>query len=188
MSSSVGTSPGSTGRQPRDIADRDKRRAAEIGRAGFLSETREAIAEIRSRPVTRVPGTLGAIGEMVRKNIVAEIERGATPIRVTDESGKEITVGALRGDKYTGRSEYEAIARETRGTQPIQISGGQARQPRQEGGETPTLITPEVTPEVTPEIVPDDLMGGAERGRRRTSRAGPGGTLATGTGFLYTSK
>ena len=188
MSSSVGTSPGSTGRQPRDIADRDKRRAAEIGRAGFLSETREAIAEIRSRPITRVPGTLGAIGEMVRENIVAEIERGATPIRVTDESGKKITVGALRGDKYTGRSEYEAIARETRGTQPIQISGGQARQPRQEGGETPTLITPQVTPEVTPEIVPDDLMGSAERGRRRTSRAGPGGTLATGTGFLYTSK
>lgn len=188
MSSSVGTSPGSTGRQPRDIADRDKRRAAEIGRAGFLSETREAIAEIRSRPVTRVPGTLGAIGEMVRENIVAEIERGATPIRVTDESGKKITVGALRGEKYTGRSEYEAIARETRGTQPIQISGGQARQLRQEGGETPTLITPEVTPEVTPEIVPDDLMGGAERGRRRTSRVGPGGTLVTGGGVLYTSK
>jgi hypothetical protein len=187
MSSSVGVSPGATGRQPRDIADPDKRRAAELDRAKFLSETREAIAEIRSRPVTAVPGTLGAIGEMVRENIVAEIEKGATPIRVTDESGKKITVGALRGEKYTGRSEYEAIARETGGTAPIQISEVQARQPIQEREETPTLITPEVTPEVTP--VADavgGLMGEDELGRgRRTKRAGGAGTLLEGGGFLY---
>ena len=186
MSSSVGVSPGATGRQPRDIADPDKRRAAELDRAKFLSETREAIAEIRSRPATKLPGKLGAIGEMVRENIVAEIEKGATPIRVTDESGKKITVGALRGEKYTGRSEYEAIARETGGTAPIQISEVQARQPTQEREETPTLITPEVTPEVTPEILPDGTLAEEGRGRRRrTTRAGAAGTLLEGGGVLY---
>lgn len=186
MSSSVGVSPGATGRQPRNIADPDKRRAAELDRAKFLSETREAIAEIRSRPVTAVPGTLGAIGEMARENIVAEIEKGATPIRVTDESGKKVTVGALRGEKYTGRSEYEAIARETGGTAPIQISEVQARQPTQEREETPTLITPEVTPEVTPEILPDGTLVEEGRGRRRrTTRAGAAGTLLEGGGVLY---
>ena len=185
MSSSVGVSPGGTGRQPRDIADPDKRRAAEIDRAKFLSETREAIAEIRSRPVTAMPGTLGAIGEMARENIVAEIEKGATPIRVTDESGKKITVGALRGEKYTGRSEYEAIARETGGTAPIQISEVQARQSTQEREETPTLITPEVTPEVTPEADAVMLGEGGETRRRRAKRAGAAGTLLEGGGVLY---
>lgn len=193
MSSSVGVSPGSTGRQPRDIADPDKRRAAEIERAQALSETAAergaAISEVRARGERALPGTLGAIGTMVRENIISELEKGGRPVQVTDESGKKVTVGALRGEKYTGRSEYADIAREAGpgGTITTTLEEVAARQPRQER-EEPTLITPEVTPEVTP--VADAtvaLMGEPElgRGRRGPKRPGAGGTLLDGGGVLY---
>ena len=192
MSSSVGVSPGGTGRQPRDIADPDKRRAAEIERAQALSETAAergaAISEVRARGERTLPGTLGAIGTMVRENIISELEKGGRPVQVTDQSGKKVTVGALRGEKYTGRSEYADIAREAGpgGTIVTTLAEVQARQPTQERDETPTIITPEVTPEVTPEALPDGMLAGEGRSRRRrTTRAGAAGTLLEGGGVLY---
>jgi hypothetical protein len=124
---------------------------------------------------------------MVRENIISELEKGGRPVQVTDQSGKKVTVGALRGEKYTGRSEYADIAREAGpgGTIVTTLAEVQERQPTQEREETPTIITPEVTPEVTPEADAVMLGEGEKTRRRRAKRAGAAGTLLEGGGVLY---
>ena len=129
MSESVGVSPGSSGRQPKPITDPDKRRAAELERGQALSETAEArgaaIAEVRNRK--GMPGTLGGIGGLVRRNIASALERGARPVQIKSDSGKTITVGALEKDgTYTGRTDYRDIAREAPGSGTIMTSFAEA--------------------------------------------------------------
>ena len=158
-----------------------------------------AIGELRGRlgDPALIPGTAGALVSAIGKKSleaqIAELQAGARPVQIKTDKGETLTVGTVRDGKYTGRAEYRDIALADKGTGAVQTSlqasmGQQERARANEGPEPePTIITPEVTPEVTPEIVPDDLMGGAERGRRRISRAGPGGTLTAGGGVLYAS-
>lgn len=197
MSESVGVSPGSSGRQPKPITDPDKRRAAELERGQALSETAEArgaaIAEVRNR--TGMPGTLGAIGGLVRRNIASALERGARPVQIKSDSGKTITVGALEKDgTYTGRTDYRDIAREAPGSGTIMTSFAEAlkRRPAEERDDPAPSPEPEIQPP-SPEEIPEGFEYDAATnelietatGRRRRFMRRRGGTLAQGGGVLY---
>ena len=197
MSESVGVSPGSSGRQPKPITDPDKRRAAELERGQALSETAEArgaaIAEVRNR--TGMPGTLGAIGGLVRRNIASALERGARPVQIKSDSGKTITVGALEKDgTYTGRTDYRDIAREAPGSGTIMTSFAEAlkRRPTEERDDpAPSPETQPPSPEEIPEgfeydAATNELIETAT-GRRRRFMRRRGGTLTEGGGGLYES-
>jgi len=199
MSESVGVSPGSSGRQTKRITDPDKRRAAELERGQALSETAEgrgaAIAEVRNRK--GMPGTLGMIGGLVRRNIASALERGARPVQIKSDSGKTITVGALEKDgTYTGRTDYRDIAREAPGSGTIMTSFAEAlkRRPTEERDDPAPSPEPEIQPP-SPEEIPEGFEYDAATnelietatGRRRRFMRRRGGTLTQGGGVLYES-
>jgi hypothetical protein len=79
---------------------------------------------------------------------------------VTDPSGRIMgTVG--EGGAYTGRTDFK----------PTTIMAAGEPEPVRAD------VTPEITPEITPEVtaLADETVLG--RGRRRTKRAGPAGTM-----------
>lgn len=188
MSESVGVSPGPSGREPAKPA------GGSIAEVRARDRQREAaIAEVRSREA--IPGTLGAIGSMVRKNIVSALERGARPVQVSSRSGKLITVGALESDgTYTGRSEYRDIAREAPGGGTIMTSAaeGAARMRAEDTDER--APEPEIQPP-SPEEIPEGFEYDAatnelietSTGRRTRFQRRRGGTLTEGGGVLYSS-
>lgn len=211
----AGTRPGeegrytlpSTGTIKTTTMDPDKLQAKRQERAAAISERgggvaaertyeREAsLAELRGRLDTQPPGIIGAIGRISLERQIADLEKGATPVKIETPSGDFLTVGTVTKEgTYTGRSEYGDIAREAAkaGTAApfieTSLTVAQERQAAiraEEGEEAPTLITPEVTPEVTPEA--DAVMLGEteKTRRRRAKRAGAAGTLLEGGGVLY---
>ena len=192
MSESVGVSPGPSGREPAKPA------GGSIAEVRARDRQREAaIAEVRSREA--IPGTLGAIGSMVRKNIVSALERGARPVQVSSRSGKLITVGALESDgTYTGRSEYRDIAREAPGGGTIMTSameGFQRERAKEKArGDDERAPEPEIQPP-SPEEIPEGFEYDAatnelietSTGRRTRFQRRRGGTLTEGGGVLYSS-
>lgn len=189
MSESVGVSPGPSGREPAKPA------GGSIAEVRARDRQREAaIAEVRGRDENAMlPSTLGAIGSMVRKNIVSALERGARPVQVRSRSGKLITVGALESDgTYTGRSQYRDIAREAPGGGTIMTSAaeGFARMRAEDTDER--APEPEIQPP-SPEEIPEGFEYDAatnelietSTGRRTRFQRRRGGSLMEGGGVLY---
>ena len=202
MSSSVGVSPGGGSRQPTKITE-GSIGAAEASRfrqagAARQKEREAAIAEVRGRDENSMfPSTLGAIGSMVRKNIVSALERGAQPVQVRSRSGKLITVGALESDgTYTGRMRYRDIAREAPGGGTIMTSameGFQREQAEEKArGDDERAPRPEIQPP-SPEEIPEGFEYDAatnelietSTGRRTRFQRRRGGSLMEGGGVLY---
>lgn len=206
-----GATLATTTMDPDKLAAKRQERAASIAertqkpgqKTGSLTaeksyEREASLAELQGRLKDTFPGYLGGMTRISLERQIAALKEGATPVKIETPSGDFLTVGTItKGGDYTGRAEYADIAREAAkaGTMaPFIETSLSAAQERQaairaaEGGETPTLITPEVTPEVTPEADATGALMGAEelgRGRRRTKRAGAGGTLLDGGGVLY---
>lgn len=198
MSENVGVSPGGGSRQPTKITQgsigaAEASRFREAG-AARQKEREAAIAEVRGRDENAMlPSTLGAIGSMVRKNIVSALERGARPVQVRSRSGKLITVGALESDgTYTGRSQYRDIAREAPGGGTIMTSAaeGFARMRAEDTDER--APEPEIQPPSAEEI-PEGFEYDAatnelietSTGRRTRFQRRRGGSLMEGGGVLY---
>lgn len=128
-----------------------------------------AIRQLEKRKEQTLPGFLGAISRMNIERQLADLRAGGTPQFGMTGSGNFVVRGATAaGDKTPGAATN---------IQPMFGAMG-----------VESTITPEITPEVTEEFVPDDttLMGGRERGRRRTrgTRAGGAGSFETGYGVL----
>lgn len=187
MSSSVGGAGGDTfARQPR----RDP--------YAVKGKSTSAIGELRGRlgEPTLIPGAVGAalgsMGKLSLQKQIQELQAGATPVQIKTDKGETLTVGTVRDGRYTGRPQYRDIALKSApegGAIRTSLQAAMEQEAKKRAAEgpepEPTIITPEVTPEVTPEIVPDEIMGGAERGRRRSKRLGGAGTLLEGGGALY---
>ena len=128
-----------------------------------------AIEQLEKRKEQTMPGFLGAISRINIENQLKNLRAGGTPQFALSPSGTFIT----RGVTPQGQETPGAAAN----IQPMFGAMG-----------VESTITPEITPEVTEEFVPDDttLMGGRERGRRRTrgTRAGGAGSFETGYGVL----
>ena len=132
-----------------------------------------AIQQLEKRKEQTLPGFLGAISRMNIERQLADLKAGGTPQFGMTAGGTFVTRGVTP----------EGTAAPLADAPNIQPMFGQTRQDGQRAD-----VTPAVTPEVTPEIVPDDtmLMGGRERGRRRTrgTRLGQAGEIEEGYGVL----
>ena len=132
-----------------------------------------AIQQLEKRKEQTLPGFLGAISRMNIERQLADLKAGGTPQFGMTAGGTFVTRGVTP----------EGTAAPLADAPNIQPMFGQTRQNGQRAD-----VTPAVTPEVTPEIVPDDtmLMGGRERGRRRTrgTRLGQAGEIEEGYGVL----
>ena len=133
-----------------------------------------AIQQLEKRKEQTLPGFLGAISRMNIERQLTDLKAGGTPQFGMTAGGTFVTRGVTP----------EGTAAPLADAPNIQPMFGQTRQ----GAD----VTPAVTPEITPEIVPDDnmLMGGRERGRRRTfgtpgARAGQAGKPVDLYGALY---
>lgn len=95
-------------------------------------------------------------------NIISTITKGADKVfeEVIEKPGKKILQETKETITGTSKEDYRS---------PVQ---------------------PEVTPEVTPLVVPDEepTIMERSRGRKRTKRAGPGGTILEGYGALERPK
>ena len=128
-----------------------------------------AIQQLEKRKEQTLPGFLGAISRMNIERQLADLKAGGTPQFGLSPSGTFITQGVTP----QGQETPSAAAN----IQPMFGAMG-----------VDSTRTPEITPEVTEEFVPDDstIMGGRERGRRRTrgTRVGGAGSLEEGYGVL----
>ena len=128
-----------------------------------------AIRQLEKRKEQTLPGFLGAISRMNIERQLADLRAGGTPQFGMTGSGNFVVRGATAAGDETPSAATNI--------QPMFGAMG-----------VESTITPEITPEVTEEFVPDDttLMGGRERGRRRTrgTRAGGAGSFETGYGVL----
>jgi len=129
-----------------------------------------AIEQLEKRKEQTLPGFLGAVSRMNIERQLADLKAGGTPQFGLSPTGTFITQGVTPkgGD--------------------VPLADAPNIQPMFGDTRSESVQTEEITPEVTEEIVPDDrtLMGGRERGRRRTrgTRAGGAGSFETGYGVL----
>jgi len=143
------------------------------GLAGRVDVTKEGLGDLARRinvgqlPAgnVSVPGAgtvalniLNIAGQKMAKTTLEKLVAGERA--VTDPSGRIMgTVG--EAGAYTGRADFR----------PSTIMA--AGEPEPTRPDSAPAVTPEITPEITP-LADETVLG---RGRRRTKRAGPAGTM-----------
>ena len=113
-------------------------------------------------------GTLSLVQQIAQTQQARELRRGGEMI--TDESGEY--KGVFRDGVYSGDPAFSPI-----GGCPNSDDNNSMETQRQD-------ITPERTAEVTPEVIPNDEPITTRYARKRTRRAGQGGTILEGYGVL----
>ena len=113
-------------------------------------------------------GTLSLVQQIAQTQQARELRRGGEMI--TDESGEY--KGVFRDGVYSGDPAFSPI-----GGGPNSDDNNSMETQRQD-------ITPERTAEVTPEVIPNDEPITTRYARKRTRRAGQGGTILEGYGVL----
>ena len=113
-------------------------------------------------------GTLSLVQQIAQTQQARELRRGGEMI--TDESGEY--KGVFRDGVYSGDPAFSPI-----GGGPNSDDNNSMVTQRPD-------ITPERTAEVTPEVIPNDEPITTRYARKRTRRAGQGGTILEGYGVL----
>jgi len=118
-------------------------------------------------------GTLSLVQQIAQTQQARELRRGGEMI--TDESGEYkgvVSTNFLGGRVYSGDPAFDPIGG---GTNSDDNNSMVTQRPD---------ITPERTAEVTPEVIPNDEPITTRYARKRTRRAGQGGTILEGYGVL----
>ena len=118
-------------------------------------------------------GTLSLVQQIAQTQQARELRRGGEMI--TDESGEYkgvVSTNFLGGRVYSGDPAFDPIG------------GGPNNDDNNSMVTQRPDITPERTAEVTPEVIPNDEPITTRYARKRTRRAGQGGTILEGYGVL----